>query len=81
MATAWTRAFDLNISSCAFNRAGLVECFSSLPTLAAGNTASIIVYGNPGTADLTAADIAIATAKGWTVVTEALAETTAEEGS
>lgn len=47
------------------SRAALVEIFTNLGVV--NNNATITVTSNYGTADLTAEDIAIATAKGWTV--------------
>ncbi len=58
-----TVSFD--ISGCNFNRTGLVQVFNDLGTA----TATIDVSSNPGTGDLTAADLLIATNKGWTVTT------------
>lgn len=56
------------IGNCAFDREGLVELFESLPSVTI--TKNIIITGNPGVAELTEADKAIATGKGWTLVTE-----------
>ena len=58
-----TVSFDL--SSCNFATQGLVDIFNDLPSA----TATITVTNNPGTAGLSAANILIATAKGWTVTT------------
>ena len=58
-----TVSFD--ISGCNFNRTGLVQVFNDL-----GSASSTIdVSDNPGTGDLTADDLLIATNKGWTVTT------------
>lgn len=50
---------------CAMERAALVQVFNDLGT--PGVTRTITVTRNPGSADLTAADILIATSKNWTV--------------
>lgn len=50
---------------CAMERAALVQVFNDLGT--PGTTRTITVTRNPGSADLTAADILIATSKNWTV--------------
>ena len=47
------------------NRAALVTLFKSLPTVTASQVCQIT--GATGAADLTAEDLAIATAKGWTI--------------
>ena len=57
---------DFSIADCSFDLDGLVEMFRSLPTRAAAH--SITITGNPGVADLTEEDKAIATSKGWTLV-------------
>lgn len=58
-----TVSFDL--SSCNFSTQGLVDIFNDL----ANATATITVTNNPGTAGLSAANLLIATNKGWTVTT------------
>lgn len=50
---------------CAMERAALVQLFTDLGTPV--TTQTITVTRNPGSADLTAADILIATSKNWTV--------------
>jgi hypothetical protein len=50
---------------CAMERAALVQVFNDLGTPI--TTQTITVTRNPGSADLTAADILIATNKNWTV--------------
>jgi hypothetical protein len=57
---------DINGGSLA--RDELVAIFNGLADLGAGS-ATINVSGNWGVADLSAADLAIATDKGWTVTT------------
>lgn len=56
-------SFSLQYSN--FSTQGLIDVFNDLATA----TATITVTGNPGVAGLTPTDIAIATAKGWTVTT------------
>jgi hypothetical protein len=66
---SWLRvvgiAVSFDISECNFSREGLVQVFNDLGTA----TATIDVSSNPGTGDLTAEDLLIATNKGWTVTT------------
>ena len=56
---------SFSLEDCNFNQAGLVNVFDDLPSA----TATITVTDNPGVVDLTAADLLIATNKGWTVTT------------
>jgi len=56
---------NVNFTDCAMERAALVQVFNDLGTPA--TTQTITVTRNPGSADLTAADILIATSKNWTV--------------
>jgi hypothetical protein len=56
---------SVNFTDCAMERAALVQVFNDLGT--AATTQTITVTRNPGSADLTAADILIATSKNWTV--------------
>ncbi len=56
---------SFTVAGCHFSRAGLVQIFNDLPIA----TATVTVSNNPGTGDLTAADLLIATDKGWTVTT------------
>ena len=56
---------SFSLEDCNFNQAGLVNVFNDLPSA----TATITVTDNPGVVDLTAADLLIATNKGWTVTT------------
>ena len=66
---AWLRLVGITVSfdlsDCNFSREGLVQVFNDLGTA----TATVTVTNNAGVPDLTPADIAIATGKGWTVVT------------
>jgi hypothetical protein len=56
-------AVSFSIASCNLQRDALVALFGDLAT----TTATITITGNPGVPDLSAADLAIATDKGWTV--------------
>ena len=60
--------YSVSIASCAFARSAIVDFFTGLGT-SAGAGQVVNVSANPGTASLTPDDIAIATAKGWTVTT------------
>jgi hypothetical protein len=53
-----------SISGCNMQRQELVDLFNDLATVSAK---TITITNNPGVADLTAPDLAIATGKGWTV--------------
>lgn len=56
---------QINASYTGLNRAALVNLFNSLPTVS--DTQVCNITGATGADDLTAADLAIATGKGWTV--------------
>tara|TARA_R110000765_G_scaffold9685_1_gene30088 strand:- start:189 stop:2711 length:2523 start_codon:yes stop_codon:yes gene_type:complete len=56
---------SFSLEDCNFNQAGLVNVFNDLPSA----TATITITDNPGVGDLTAANIAIAEDKNWTVTT------------
>jgi len=56
---------SFSVVDCAMERDALVQIFNDLGTPA--TTRTITVTRNPGSADLTAADILIATSKNWTV--------------
>lgn len=56
---------QIDISDTGLDRAALVALFNSMPTVSASQVCNI--KGCTGAADLTAADLAIATGKGWTV--------------
>jgi hypothetical protein len=66
---SWLRLVGITVSfsiaECNFSREGLVQVFNDLGTA----SATITVSSNPGTGDLTADDLLIATNKGWTVTT------------
>jgi hypothetical protein len=53
-----------SIAGCNMQRQELVDLFNDLATV---STRTITITNNPGVADLTAPDLAIATGKGWTV--------------
>ena len=53
-----------SITGCNMQRQELVDLFNDLATV---STRTITITNNPGVADLTAADLLIATNKGWTV--------------
>ena len=59
-------AATFSISGCNMQRTGLVDLFNDLAVTSAK---TITITNNPGVADLTAADLLIATSKGWTVTT------------
>jgi len=59
-------AATFSITGCNMQRPELVALFGDLATTTAK---TITITNNPGVADLTAADLLIATAKGWTVTT------------
>jgi hypothetical protein len=59
-------AISFTIAGCDLERAELVDLFNDLATVP-GQT--LIITNNPGVASLTAADLLIATSKGWTVTT------------
>lgn len=63
--TFTSRSPQINVSYTNMNRGALVNLFNSLPTVTGGQVCD--VTGASGAADLSADDLAIATAKGWTV--------------
>lgn len=62
--TGWPGVALSFAQSCLFHK-GIVELFESLPTITSSK--AITLTGNPGVPDLTDADKAIATQKGWTL--------------
>jgi len=56
----------VSITSACLQRTALVELFTSLGSPL--TTQTLTITGNPGTPDLTAADLLIATSKNWTVI-------------
>lgn len=65
---SWLRIYGLTVSfsleDCNFSREGLVQVFEDLGVA----SATITVSNNQGASELTAADLLIATDKGWTVI-------------
>lgn len=59
-------AATFSITGCNMQRPELIDLFNDLATVTAK---TITITNNPGVADLTAADLLIATGKGWTVTT------------
>ena len=57
--------FTIRLTAARLSHKALVEMINSLPT--ATNAATITITNNPGAAALTDAEIAVATAKNWTV--------------
>jgi hypothetical protein len=53
-----------SITGCNLQRPALIDLFNDLASVTAK---TITITNNPGVADLTAADLLIATSKGWTV--------------
>jgi len=66
----WSDVYGIVVShsynNCKLSREAIVNIFNNLGTASGSQT--ITVTNNPGSGDLTATDIAIATGKGWTVV-------------
>lgn len=60
-----TTSPQIDVSYTGLDRAALVNLFNSMPTVSDGQVCNIT--GATGAADLTAGDLAIATAKGWTI--------------
>ena len=56
---------SISFTGCSLSRQSIVNLFTSLGTAAGGQT--VTVTNNPGSSSLTAADILIATSKGWAV--------------
>lgn len=57
--------YTIDLTHCKLSHTALVNMIASLPT--ATNAATITITNNPGAAELTAAEIAVATAKNWTI--------------
>ena len=62
--TGWA-GYAISLSDCSLSHAAIVAFFNSLPTLISIKT--ITLTGNPGVSELTDAEKAIATGKGWTL--------------
>lgn len=54
------------LSNCSLSHGALVSLFNNLPTV---TSATLNIIGNFGTSELTESELAIATAKGWSVTT------------
>ena len=62
--TGWA-GYAISLSNCSLGHAAIVAFFNSLPTITAAK--AITLTGNPGVSELTDAEKAIATGKGWTL--------------
>ena len=62
--TGWA-GYAISLSDCSLSHAAIVAFFNSLPTITSAN--AITLTGNPGVSELTNAEKAIATGKGWTL--------------
>lgn len=63
----WASPQAIDLKGCSLMRPALVELFQSLPSIGVAKT--LTIKNNPGAAELTEEDIAIATEKGWTLAT------------
>ena len=62
--TGWA-GYVIYLRDCSLSHAAIVSFFNSLPTITSAK--AITLTGNPGVSELTAAEKAIATGKGWTL--------------
>ena len=62
--TGWA-GYAISLSDCSLSHAAIVALFNSLPTITSAK--AITLTGNPGVSELTNAEKAIATGKGWTL--------------
>ena len=62
--TGWAGC-AVSLKGCSLGHAAIVAFFNSLPTITSAK--AITLTGNPGVSELTAAEKAIATGKGWTL--------------
>ena len=62
--TGWA-GYAIKLIDCSLSHAAIVAFFNSLPTITSAN--AITLRGNPGVSELTDAEKAIATGKGWTL--------------
>ena len=62
--TGWA-GYAISLSNCSLGHAAIVAFFNSLPTITSAK--AITLTGNPGVSELTNAEKAIATGKGWTL--------------
>ena len=63
-ASGWA-GYAISLQGCSLSHAAIVAFFNSLPTITASK--AITLAGNPGVSELTDAEKAIATGKGWTL--------------
>ena len=63
-ATGWA-GYAISLRDCSLSHAAIVAFFNSLPTITSAK--AITLTGNPGVPELTDAEKAIATGKGWTL--------------
>lgn len=61
----WDTPQDIGLANTALSHGAIVEFFNSLPTIETPKT--ITLTNTPGASQVTAEDVAIATAKGWLV--------------
>ena len=73
--TTWETPQDINLASTRLSHAAIVNLFNSLPTIESPKT--VTLTNAPGAKEVTAEDVAIATAKGWKVA--GVAATTASD--
>ena len=62
--TGWS-GYNVSLKDCSLSHAAIVTFFNSLPTITSAK--AITLTGNPGVSELTDAEKAIATGKGWTL--------------
>ena len=62
--TGWS-GYAVSLQDCSLSHAAIVAFFNSLPTITSAK--AITLTGNPGVSELTDAEKAIATGKGWTL--------------
>ena len=62
--TGWA-GYAISLKDCSLSHAAIVAFFNSLPTITSAK--AITLSGNPGVSELTDAEKAIATGKGWTL--------------
>ena len=62
--TGWA-GYAVSLQDCSLGHAAIVAFFNSLPTITSAK--AITLTGNPGVSELTSAEKAIATGKGWTL--------------
>ena len=62
--TGWD-GYDIALNECSLGHTAIVAFFNSLPTITSAK--AITLTGNPGVSELTDAEKAVATGKGWTL--------------